>query len=80
MLCDSQTETFQNIFNLLMKELMVEGHKGELSLLLRSVCSLLSQFGIIEEHFAVKYFTISQQQVPRRGSVFTQQILILLNL
>lgn len=80
MLCHSQAETLQNIFHLLMKELVVEGHEGELSLLLRSVCSVESQFGTIEEHFAVKYFKINQQQVPRTGSAFTQQMLILLNL
>lgn len=52
--CHSQIETFQNIFHLLMKELVAEEHKEELSLLLRSVCSLVSQFGTIEEHFCHK--------------------------
>ena len=51
MLCHNQIKTFQNIFGSVKKKLVVEEHKGELSLLLRSACSLVSQFGTIEEHF-----------------------------
>lgn len=50
MLCHSQINTFQNIFDFLMKKLVVEEHEGMLSLPLRSACSLVLQFGTVEEH------------------------------